>query len=167
MKDSEEDIILYQSRYYDEVFGTYDDFPVPTSQTRNAKAKADFKERVNKLLDGAEQKNWPHKGRVIVNVEIKGSKSYINRIDIDNVLKLLLDILKTRVFVDDKQVFSLMATKFILEKHEDAEIHGFMFGLRLFNDEEKNMCIPDLFSQNPADGKFNGPTTMWKSIEIK
>jgi Holliday junction resolvase RusA-like endonuclease len=165
MEDSE-DIIYYQSSYYDEVFGRLNNFPVPTSQTKDKEKIIEFKERVNKLLDSAKIKSWPHKGRLIITVEIKGSKNYINRIDIDNVLKLLLDIFKKKVFVDDKQIFSIMASKIIIENHEGMELHGFLVGLRLLADDEKNNCIPDLYSTNPKIGIGNGPTKMWQAIEI-
>lgn len=167
MENSEESFIHYfQSRYYDEVFGAMTDFPVPTRQTKNKEVKEKFKKQVIELLAFAKNDKWPYKSRVIVNVEIKGSESYIKRIDVDNVIKLLLDILKKRVFVDDNQVFSVMASKTIVEKHEGKEIHGFMFGLRLLNDNERNFCIPDLYSMNPEEGKFNGPTTMWAAVEL-
>ncbi|SEG40411.1 RusA family crossover junction endodeoxyribonuclease [Flavobacterium urumqiense] len=160
-------ITYYQSSYYDEVFGRMNDFPVPTSQTKSKEKIIEFKERVNKLLELAKKETWPHKSKPIITVEIKGSKNYINRIDIDNVLKLLFDIFKKKVFVDDKQIFSIMASKFIVEDNGEEEIHGFLVGLRILANTERNFCIPDMYSMNLEKMIENGKTKMWKAIEIK
>jgi len=160
-------IEYYQSSYYDEVFGKLNDFPVPTSQTKSKERIIEFKQRVNELLEFSKRDNWPHKSRLTITVEIKGSKTYINRIDIDNVLKLLFDIFKKKVFVDDKQIFSIMASKLIVEDYEGAEIHGFLVGLRILDDEERNYCIPDLYSLTSENMIENGITKIWKAPEIK
>ncbi|MDL2141784.1 RusA family crossover junction endodeoxyribonuclease [Flavobacterium tructae] len=165
--ESTEDIIYYQSSYYDEVFGKLNDFPVPTSQTKSREKIKEFKERVNKLLELSKRDSWPHQGRLTITVEIKGSKTYINRIDIDNVLKLLFDIFKKKVFEDDKQIFSIMASKHIVEDNEGTEIHGFLVGLRILVAEERNYCIPDLFSLSSENMIENEVTKLWKAIEIK
>lgn len=165
--ENPEYITYYQSSYYDEVFGKLNDFPVPTSQTKSKEKIIEFKERVNKLLESAKRENWPHKSRLTITVEIKGSKNYINRIDIDNVIKLLFDIFKKKVFVDDKQIFSIMASKHIVEDIKGIEIHGFLVGLRKLSDEERNYCIPDLYSMNSENMIENGMTKIWKAIEIK
>lgn len=159
-------MIFYQGTYYNELFGAMTNFPVPTSQTKNKEIIADFKNRINKLLDDQKKESWPHKGKLILTMEIKGTKKYINRIDIDNVLKLLFDVLKKKVFIDDKQIFSIMASKIILENEESPELHGFLVGLRILDEGGRNNCIPELYSTNPAKGIGKGPTRNWKAIEI-
>lgn len=159
-------MIFYQGSYYDEVFGNPDYFPVPTSQTKSKEAIAEFKNKVDELLDKAKKESWPHKGKLILTIEIKGSKKYINRIDIDNVLKLLFDLFKKKVFVDDKQIFSVMASKIIIENSNGPELHGFMVGLRVLKEEEKNNCIPELHTKNARKGIGKGPTRNWKAIEV-
>ena len=162
-----ESIIYYQTRFYNDVFGLRTDFSVPTRQTKDKSKIEFFKKHVLELLEKISNNNWPHKENLIITVEIKGTKTYINRIDIDNTIKLLLDILKGIVYVDDKQIFSIMASKIILEKHENEELHGFLIGIRKLKKEERNMCIPPLMSLNSEDGIFNGPVTEWQTIEIK
>ena len=92
---------FYQSRYYDDVFGHRFNFPVPTSQTKDKSRKLEFKQKVIELLDIAKKEGWPYKDRLTITVEITGSDAaYIKRVDIDNILKLLLDVLKKRVFIE-------------------------------------------------------------------
>jgi Holliday junction resolvase RusA-like endonuclease len=162
--------VFFQGRYYDLVFGHLFDFPVPTSQTRSKEAKIEFRKRIWDMLDSIKTPKWPYKNRLTITVEVRGSESYIQRIDLDNTLKILLDTLKTKVFVDDRQIYSIMATKHIKEPYKDKngqyiELHGFMVGLRLLRDNESNICIPPLYSENPQDGIGTGSTTMWRAVE--
>lgn len=162
-----EQIIYYQSSYYDQVFGKLNDFPVPTSQIKDKQKILEFKQRVNNLLENAKRETWPHKSKLTITIEIKGTKNYINRIDIDNVLKLLFDIFKKKVYVDDKQIFSIMASKIIVENDPENEIHGFLVGLRILSDDEKNFCIPNLYSLSTENTIENCATKMWMAVELK
>jgi Holliday junction resolvase RusA-like endonuclease len=159
MYDDKTDVYtFFQCSYYDEVFGHISSFPVPTSQTKNKKKVKLYKENINKLLEEAKNDKWPYKERLTITVLVTGPKTYIQRIDLDNMLKNLLDILKSNVFVDDKQIFSLMVSKKILPQN------GFMLGLRVLKEDEFNQCIPPLYSLDPQD-KISEQTKMWKAIE--
>ena len=125
------------------------------------------------MLEMAKTDKWPYSSRLTLTVDVSGKESYIKRVDLDNLLKLLLDTLKGRVFVDDKQIFSIMASKniiepFVNEAGEVSELHGFLVGLRSLKDNERNLCIPPLFSETPEYkiGK-DLKTTVWKSVEEK
>lgn len=163
--ENNEDIIYYQNSYYDEVFGGRYNFPVPTSQTKDKRKKLEFKKQVKVLLKKINNPKWPYKQRLTVTIEIKGARKYITKIDIDNTIKLLLDILKKEVFVDDKQIYSIMASKIVMPDFEGSEMHGFLVGIRLLQGNEFNCCVPPLYSKNPVNKIENGVTKMWKAIE--
>ena len=162
MPDSKTSFVTYyQCRYYDDLFGSLNDFAIPTSQTKNKVKKKVFRERILQLLSSVKHDGWPYKERLTIAVGISGSQEYISRIDIDNVLKNLFDILKGIVFVDDKQIYSVMAEK------EVNVSPGILIAIRVLKPNETNVCIPPFFSPNEKDGIGNGPTTHWEAVEIK
>jgi Holliday junction resolvase RusA-like endonuclease len=161
MPESKTSFAFYQCRYYDDLFGSLNDFAIPTSQTKNKVLKKVFRERILQLLSSAKHDRWPYKERLTIAVGISGNQEYISRIDIDNVLKNLFDILKGIVFVDDKQIYSVMAEK------EVNVAHGILIAIRVLKTNETNVCIPPFFSPNEEDGIGNGPTTHWEAVEIK
>jgi Holliday junction resolvase RusA-like endonuclease len=152
--------VFYQCRYYNELIGTMEDFPIPTTQTKNKLKKKEFKERMIFLLKEINNEKWPYKEKLTIAVNISGNKSYITRIDIDNVLKNLIDILKGIVFIDDKQIFSIMA-----DKQENVK-DGLMIGIRLLKDDEINNCIPPMIGPYEKDKLKDDSTTMWTAVEL-
>jgi len=153
---------FYQCRYYNDIFGFINDIYIPTSQTQDKHKKKIFKETIINELNNTTNTNWPYKERLTLTINISGHKNYIQRVDIDNLLKMLFDIFKGRVFVDDKQIWSVMASKQIQDQN------GFFVGIRLLADNEINLAIPPLFSEQLEDIIENErQTTMWRAVEDK
>lgn len=150
---------FYQCRYYNDVFAFMIDADIPTSQTKDKQKKRIFKEQIIAELNNSQKGNRPYKGRLTLTISISGTQKYIQRVDIDNLLKILFDTLKGRVFIDDKQIWSVMASKQIQAQN------GFFVGIRELAEGEINLAIPPLYSENPLSGIEEGKTTMWRAVE--
>jgi Holliday junction resolvase RusA-like endonuclease len=68
--------------------------------------------------------DMPYRERLDVVIAINGPKEYVLRVDLDNMVKTLLDCVKGILFVDDKQVFHIEASKHVQEPP------GILFGVR-------------------------------------
>jgi|JI9StandDraft_1071089.scaffolds.fasta_scaffold123207_1 Holliday junction resolvase RusA-like endonuclease len=68
--------------------------------------------------------DMPSRERLDVVIAINGPKEYVLRVDLDNMVKTLLDCVKGILFVDDKQVFHIEASKHVQEPP------GILFGVR-------------------------------------
>jgi Holliday junction resolvase RusA-like endonuclease len=100
--------------------------PLPTGQMRNRKER--YRPFVEALRAQVEllgrDPDMPYKERLDVLISINGPKEYVQRVDLDNMVKTLLDCVKGILFVDDKQVFNIEASKHIQEPP------GILFGVR-------------------------------------
>jgi Holliday junction resolvase RusA-like endonuclease len=159
------ELIFKQGSFYNVVFGQRTDNPVPTSQTKNKVLKKEFVSSLTDMLNKNQYNDWPYTEKLIVSVEIKGAKNYLERIDIDNVLKILFDVLKGKVFIDDKQIFSVMASKFITSDDKMSKQNGFFVGIRKLEQNQNNLCIPPLFYEIP-NIEYGVELHDWRCVEI-
>lgn len=140
----------YPNPFFDEVFGLLQtDFPIPTKQTKDKLKIKEFKRRVIEMLKEkkGEHENWPHNESLLVQVSIDCPESYIDKVDVDNFLKLLFDIFKGFVYKDDKQIFSALVDKHVHPKN----MIGFMVGVKRIEKDQFFDFWPSLFSSDPAD----------------
>lgn len=140
----------YANPFFDETFGLLqNDFPIPTKQTKDKAKLKKFKSRVVEMLKlkVKEYNSWPHKGILLVQVSVCCPKAYINKVDVDNFLKLLFDIFKGYVFKDDRQVFYTLIDKNIHPKN----MIGFIVGVKKIGKNEVPDFWPTLASSNPTD----------------
>ncbi len=146
---------FYQNPYFDDLICLLQaDFPIPTKQTKDKEKIKEFKKRVLNIIADDEKKStgeWPRKGKLLVAVSVScPDKYYINKVDVDNILKLLFDILKKHAFIDDAQIHYVTADKHV---REDKMI-GFIVGIRELTDDENPMFDwPAFFSSNPDHWK--------------
>src|SRR5882762_4274430 len=145
---------FYQNPYFDDVFGLHQpDFPISTKQIKDKEKIREFKKRVIDIVTSHQDKlgEWPRKGKLLVAVSVScPNEYYVNKVDIDNILKLLFDILKKYVFVDDAQIQYVTAEKHIREDR----MMGFLVAIReLKNNENPSFDWPAFFSSNPNDWK--------------
>jgi|ERR1051325_2599716 Holliday junction resolvase RusA-like endonuclease len=155
---------FYQNRYYNDVFGLIYESSIPTSQTKDKQKRMAFvshlKDQVGNIKINRPQ--WPYKQKVTIALLVTGPLKYIQRIDLDNAQKLLFDCLKGSVIKDDKQIFSVMAEKQILE------YNGFLVGIRTLADNEINYCIPPLYGEEERSSFGGaGELVQWESSPIR
>lgn len=126
----DEDKLNHSKTYYTEgwekFFIAMLEDPLPTGQMKNRRLRyRPFVEalRAKVALLGRDPE-MPYQGNLAVWISVHGPKHYINRVDLDNMTKTLLDCVKGILFVDDRQVFEIEASKHV---NEDA---GLLFGVR-------------------------------------
>src|SRR5437762_3538103 len=95
---------FYQNPFYDYVFGAAtEDMRIPSRSRGQRKeiAKQSILE-ITKIMDDMKisHPEFPIKknNKLIVVININGSERYLRTVDIDNLMKMILDIMKTRIF---------------------------------------------------------------------
>ncbi|MEI6190468.1 MAG: RusA family crossover junction endodeoxyribonuclease [Chitinophagia bacterium] len=73
--------------------------------------KSDYTADIQKKLHSNPNPAWPFKGRLHVQFSVSDKQGRLNKIDLDNLAKAILDSLKGIVFEDDAQIDTLVATK--------------------------------------------------------
>lgn len=79
---------------------------------RSIDKNKEFETFIRAKLLKEKQHNWPLKDLLEVYISITGKKSRINIVDIDNLLKSVLDCLNGIVYNDDKQIIQVIGRKF-------------------------------------------------------
>lgn len=152
-----EEVTFYQNPDFDEVFIFYDEEVFTSKEIfkpveggmyeRTNKANAvGFIARIKEILEQGRKDKWPYKQKLMICIGVSGTKSLYGTRDIDNMVKPILDALKGIVFVDDKQVHLLIASKHIWDKN----LKGFMVGLRVLEDGRIDKYEPWLYTTNPT-----------------
>lgn len=73
--------------------------------------KSDYIEDIQTKLRSDPNPLWPFKGRLHLQFSVSDKLSRLNKIDLDNLAKAILDSLQGIVFEDDAQIDTLVATK--------------------------------------------------------
>ncbi|MCE9540050.1 MAG: RusA family crossover junction endodeoxyribonuclease [Bacteroidetes bacterium] len=103
-----------------------------------------FETLIKEKLSEEKSKEWPLTGLLEVFISITAKKSRINKVDIDNLLKSILDCLNGVVYKDDSQIIQVIGRKFTSEDisvenslmiairkskdHRDLKFTDFTFG---------------------------------------
>ncbi len=117
----EEDRLESPATFYtvgwEKVFMAILDTPLPTGQMKNRKERyRPFVEALRKQVELlGRDADMPYQERLNVLISINGPREYVQRVDLDNMVKTLLDCVKGILFVDDKQVFHIEASKHVQE----------------------------------------------------
>jgi Holliday junction resolvase RusA-like endonuclease len=99
-----------------------------------------FEAMIKEVLAKEKKIDWPYKGRIEVVVGITGKASRLKGVDVDNLLKAVLDSLKGVVFEDDKQIQRALVSKDLLDADppnslgigiRDLEKRSSMFEIKL------------------------------------
>ncbi len=133
--------------WYDKVFLVRLDQPLPPKQTKAKTQNRFFEKSMFDELERLEMTpEMPFTGSLLVVLSIAGPKEYIKHADIDNMCKALLDCMKGRVFVDDRQVHQLAAHKYV------RDVSYWSAGVRRISDNAKDgLNIPPFFGRHPED----------------
>ncbi|OGU41354.1 MAG: hypothetical protein A3K31_17005 [Ignavibacteria bacterium RIFOXYA12_FULL_35_25] len=144
-------VIFYQNPFYDDVFIIFDT-TVPSKRIRykqnenkiiteiiTPKGSKVFEEFIKNNLE--RNPNWPHKGRLLVAVQIMIKASDYKNKDIDNVTKSILDALKGIVFEDDVQIDMIHIQKIKSDKY------SFAVGVKVLDEDDSALYFPPLFSE--------------------
>jgi Holliday junction resolvase RusA-like endonuclease len=89
--------------------------------------------------------------KLFIAIQVLGSEKYFRAVDIDNLVKFLLDCMKGIIYKDDKQVHSLLADK------TPASSNGFKIGIKVLgsNGMDRSLLFPLLPLLEPED-RWNG-----------
>lgn len=132
---------LKNKEYYEKINGEY--IKIDTSNLYQKKEiNQSHKEFENELrtmflgqVKGAKEYpiKKPQKVEVIISVDM--NKNRLEKVDIDNLTKSILDSMNGIIFEDDSQVINILAQKNI---HPLQPINGFMLGVRKVNIDNSN-----------------------------
>jgi Holliday junction resolvase RusA-like endonuclease len=89
-----------------------------------------FEEKIRNGIRQESNPDFPYRGNVELAVAVTASQKRLNEIDIDNLLKVVLDSLKGVVYVSDTQVISVYGNKFPLQPPFQNSL---MIGVRKIN----------------------------------
>lgn len=114
-EDKLETPVRFSIEGWDKSFIAILESPLPTGQMKPRKER--YRPFVNALREKVEllgrDADMPYRERLDVRISINGPKEYVQRVDLDNMVKTLLDCVKGILFVDDNQVFHIEASKSI------------------------------------------------------
>jgi Holliday junction resolvase RusA-like endonuclease len=105
--------------------------------------KADYIKNIQAKLLKNPNPAWPYKGKLHIQFSVSDQLSRLNKIDVDNLAKTILDSLQGVVFENDAQISALVASKdytngFIahlvaikeLEENESYQLQQYLFSER-------------------------------------
>ena len=144
-------VIFYQNPFYDDVFIIFD-ITVPSKRIRYkqnedkkiveiilSRGTKEFEEYIKYKLETKPE--WPHKGRLLIAIQIMIKESDYKHKDIDNVTKSILDALKGIVYEDDIQIDMIHIQKIKSDKY------SFAVGIKVLDDDDTALYFPPLFSK--------------------
>lgn len=90
------------------------DQPLPPKQTKAKTKNRVFEKLLRKELElVGRDSEMPYQDKLAVTVTVCGPESYVQHVDLDNMVKAVLDCLNGIFFIDDRQVFELQASKHV------------------------------------------------------
>lgn len=103
---------FYQNPFYDKLFGLVLAIRIRTYQSKKKVHLENYKDVVRQMveelhLDG----RFPLSGGLLLNLHFYGPDAELARLDVDNMAKLLIDLMKGHVMVDDNLVRMLWVEK--------------------------------------------------------
>lgn len=114
-------------------------------EKRNKGNKSDYINNIVKLMEEDKNPDWPFKEDLLVQFSVSNSLSKLNRVDLDNLAKTILDIFKGVVYESDSQIIS-----FAGDKSSVNSMKAFIVAIKKLAPKEKPSFQDYLFS-----GKMN------------
>src|SRR5690606_648635 len=91
--------------------------------------------------------------KIEVVVGINMTNKRLKEVDIDNLVKCILDCFNGLVWEDDSQIASLIASKLVIEDDFVPQLSGIMIGVRVLTKERKMLNnIPIFMMEDLVDG---------------
>jgi Holliday junction resolvase RusA-like endonuclease len=146
MKTQEGFVTFYQNPYYDDLMLFMLDKPIPPKQRKGKAQRRESEVWLRKEFEEMKPKKlgWPYMDKIMLVFSVTGPADYLENVDIDNIAKMVLDCCKGLVYIDDKQIFSLIA-----EKHVSPKQPGLVIAIRRMAHGEFADFVPALYSQDP------------------
>ncbi len=73
--------------------------------------KQEYVKRIKQLLERNANNEWPFNEKLRVQFTVSNLQSRLDKVDLDNLAKTILDVLKGTVYSDDNQIVSLAGSK--------------------------------------------------------
>jgi Holliday junction resolvase RusA-like endonuclease len=114
--------------------------------------KTEYISRIKRLMDENENPDWPFNEKLLVQFSISNIQSKLDKVDLDNLAKTILDIFKGTIYIDDSQIISLAGSKQSVLDHK-----VFIVAIRRLEPNEKPVFQEYLWS-----GKMNAWQEQYK-----
>ena len=109
-----------------------------------------LKSQIKENLKDHHPYKWPQQLEVVIGVNT--STKRFKEVDIDNLVKCILDCFNGLVYEDDSQIASLIASKHVIKDDFVPEVSGVMIGIRLVSDKREMLNrIPIYIMENVED----------------
>lgn len=130
---------LFMHPFWDKVFMLPIDQPLRTYQTNNKSALKRYANLIRRMTEEVRlDERFPYKAEVFVTLHFSLTNQEMRQIDVDNLAKLFIDLLKGVVIVDDRQICKLWVDKSI------NTTTGCKVGVKLLDPNEPFQLIPPL-----------------------
>ncbi len=113
--------------------------------------QAKFEEMMNSLIKENIKDYHPYKKplelEVVIGINTNSKRS--KEVDLDNLVKCILDCFNGLIYEDDSQITSLIASKYVIKDKHIPPYPGLMIGIRLLTEEKKMINnIPIFLMEN-------------------
>ena len=113
--------------------------------------QANFEEMMNSLIKENIKDYHPYKKpqelEVVIGINTNSKRS--KEVDLDNLVKCILDCFNGLIYEDDSQITSLIASKHVIKDKYIRAFPGLMIGIRLLTEEKKMIHnIPIFLMEN-------------------
>jgi Holliday junction resolvase RusA-like endonuclease len=106
--------------------------------------KKEYIENVKKLLGENMNPEWPFREKLSVQFGVTNLKSKLDKVDLDNLAKTILDIFKGTIYVDDSQIISLAGRKESIKTFK-----AFVVAIKRLEQDETPLFQNTLWSAKP------------------
>lgn len=151
MKENHKNLIQeFYNPIYDEVMIIRSNIRIPAKTRRKTRHYNKAKDLMIKSMKEHRENKYFYTGKILVCMQICGSEKYLKNVDIDNVVKYMLDVMTGIIYKNDKQVFILVADKSFANKN------ACIVGFKMLSEDSRPMFpyLPILSYQDD----------MWSSI---
>lgn len=126
-----------------------DNLYIVNEKKRDGRKK--FEEMLKTQIKENLNENHPYKKpqQLEVVIGINTTTKRFKEVDIDNLVKCILDCFNGLIYEDDSQIASIIASKDVIKDSIVPELSGLMIGIRLLTDERKMLNnIPIYLMEN-------------------
>lgn len=141
--------------------------PIPPKQRKSGTKNREFENIISEMQSEVVDRTWypmnqwPWKEKLFVMLAFSGPKGYIENCDIDNLSKAALDAYKGIVYVDDKQIYHLMAYKSDKPiKWVKKNTPALIIGIKKIDTNFELVGVPQFFIKSKTGGKKDSPAQL-------
>ncbi|MGN6399033.1 MAG: RusA family crossover junction endodeoxyribonuclease [Flavisolibacter sp.] len=106
---------------------------------RITEGQKNFAEQLTQIIKNSLSEDHPYKKTTELEVVIgvNTTRKRFKEVDVDNLVKYILDCLNGLVYEDDSQIASLIASKYVIEDNSIYQQLGVVIGIRVLKEDRK------------------------------